>query len=122
MGVLLKEKSAKNAGGTVGLYDTVGGSFLAKSNGNAAGSLSDMLIDKTFDDDFTLLGDEVFGTITVAAGKTLDLNGHNLTMGGLAGDGTITAGLQDLFLRQHDSLQPLPHHVRGAAVGPQQLS
>ncbi len=85
---------AKDSNGTVGLYDTVGGSFKTLSNGT--GSLSDTLIDKTFDDDFTLLGDEVFGTITVAAGKTLDLNGHNLTVGGLAGDGTITAGLQDL--------------------------
>ena len=85
---------AKNASGTVGLYDTVGGSFLTKSNGT--GSLSDTLIDKTFSDDFTLLGDEVFGKVTVAAGKTLDLNGHRLTVGGLAGDGTITAGLQDL--------------------------
>ena len=91
---------AKNASGTVGLYDAVGDSgttgerFKTKSNGT--GSLSDTLIDKTFDDDFTLLGDEVFGKVTVAAGKTLDLNGHRLTVGGLAGDGTITAGLQDL--------------------------
>ena len=85
---------AKNSSGTVGLYDTVGNSFKTKST--TGGSLTDALIDKTFDDDFTLLGDEVFGKVTVAAGKTLDLNGHNLTVGGLAGDGTITAGLQDL--------------------------
>ncbi len=87
---------AKDSNGTVGLYDTVGGSFKTLSNGT--GSLSDTLIDKTFDDDFMLLGDEVFGKVTVAAGKTLDLNGHNLTVGGLAGDGTITAGLRDLTL------------------------
>ena len=87
---------AKNSSGTVGLYDTVGNSFKTKST--TGGSLTDALIDKTFDDDFTLLGDEVFGKVTVAAGKTLDLNGHNLTVGGLAGDGAITAGLQDLTL------------------------
>ncbi len=88
---------AKDASGVVGLYDTVGtGGDANFKRGNGAGSLSDTLIDKTFDDDFTLLGDEVFGTVTVATNKTLNLNGHNLTVGGLAGDGTITAGLQDL--------------------------
>ena len=34
--------------------------------------------------------------LQIAAGATLNLNGHNLTVGGLAGDGTITAGLRDL--------------------------
>ena len=54
---------AKNSSGTVGLYDTVGDSFKTKST--TSGSLTDTLIDKTFVDDFTLLGDEVFGTVTV---------------------------------------------------------
>ena len=91
---------AKDASGVVGLYDAVGDSGTTgerfKTMSNGTGSLSDTLIDKTFDDDFTLLGDEVFGTVTVATNKTLNLNGHSLTVGGLAGDGTISAGLRDL--------------------------
>ena len=90
---------AKNSSGTVGLYDTVGDSgttgerFKTKSNGT--GSLTDALIDKTFDD-FTLIDDEVFGKVTVNSGKTLNLNGHNLTASDIAGAGTITDTMVDL--------------------------
>ena len=85
---------AKNSSGTVGLYDTVGGSFQTKST--TTGSITDALIDKTFDDDFTLIDDEVFGKVTVNSGKTLNLNGHNLTVSDIAGDGTITDTMVDL--------------------------
>ena len=84
---------AKNSGGTVGLYNTVGNNFLTKST--TTGSLTDALIDKTFDD-FTLIDDEVFGTVTVNSGKTLNLNGHNLTASAIAGSGTITDTMVDL--------------------------
>ena len=90
---------AKNASGVVGLYDAVGDSgttgerFKTKSNGT--GSLTDALIDKTFDD-FTLIDDEVFGKVTVNSGKTLNLNGHNLTASDIAGSGTITDTMVDL--------------------------
>ena len=84
---------AKNSGGTVGLYDTVGGSFKTKST--TSGSLTDALIDKTFDD-FVLIDDEVFGKVTVNSGKTLNLNGHNLTASAIAGSGTITDTMVDL--------------------------
>ena len=84
---------AKNSSGTVGLYDTVGNSFKTKST--STGSLTDALIDKTFDD-FTLIDDEVFGKVTVNSGKTLNLNGHNLTASDIAGSGTITDTMVDL--------------------------
>ena len=84
---------AKNSSGIVGLYDTVGGSFKTKST--TSGSLTDALIDKTFDD-FTLIDDEVFGKVTVNSGKTLNLNGHNLTASDIAGSGTITDTMVDL--------------------------
>ena len=84
---------AKNSSGTVGLYDTVGGSFKTKST--TTGSITDALIDKTFDD-FVLIDDEVFGKVTVNSGKTLNLNGHNLTASDIAGDGTITDVMVDL--------------------------
>lgn len=84
---------AKNSSGTVGLYDTVGGSF--KTKNTSSGSLTDTLIDKTFDD-FVLIDDEVFGKVTVNSGKTLNLNGHNLTASDIAGDGTITDVMVDL--------------------------
>ena len=86
---------AKNSSGAVGLYDTVGGSFKTKSNGS--GSLSDTLMSMTYSDDTALDADVTFdGIVTVESGKTLDLNGHNLTAYSLAGDGTIIAGLLDL--------------------------
>ena len=84
---------AKNSSGTVGLYDTVGGSFKTKST--TTGSITDALIDKTFDD-FVLIDDEVFGKVTVNSGKTLNLNGHNLTASDIAGSGTITDTMVDL--------------------------
>ena len=53
--------------------------------------------DRTISADYTLSADEtVDGVLTVAGGATVDLNGHSLTVGGLAGDGTITAGAVDL--------------------------
>ena len=86
---------AKNSSGAVGLYDTVGGSFKTKSNGS--GSLSDTLMSMTYSDDTALDADVTFdGIVTVNSGKTLDLNGHNLTAYSIAGEGTITAGLRDL--------------------------
>ena len=84
---------AKDSSGTVGLYDTVGGNFKTKST--TSGSLTDALIDKTFDD-FVLIDDEVFGKVTVNSGKTLNLNGHNLTASDIAGSGTITDTMVDL--------------------------
>ena len=90
---------AKNSSGTVGLYDTVGGSGTTgerfKTKSTTSGSLTDALIDKTFDD-FTLIDDEVFGKVTVNSGKTLNLNGHNLTASDIAGSGTITDTMVDL--------------------------
>ena len=47
--------------------------------------------DRTISADYTLTSDEtVDGVLTVDAGVTVDLNGHKLTVKGLAGDGTIT--------------------------------
>ena len=90
---------AKNASGTVGLYDAVGDSGTTgerfKTKSTSGGSLTDALIDKTFDD-FTLIDDEVFGKVTVNSGKTLNLNGHTLTASDIAGAGTITDTMVDL--------------------------
>jgi autotransporter-associated beta strand protein len=47
--------------------------------------------DRTISADYMLTADEtVDGVLTVDAGATVDLNGHKLTVKGLAGDGTIT--------------------------------
>ena len=47
--------------------------------------------DRTISANYTLTGDEtVDGVLTVDSGVTVDLNGHRLTVQGLAGDGTIT--------------------------------
>ena len=90
---------AKDSSGTVGLYDAVGDSGTTgerfKTKSTSTGSLTDALIDKTFDD-FTLIDDEVFGKVTVNSGKTLNLNGHNLTASDIAGSGTITDTMVDL--------------------------
>ena len=44
--------------------------------------------DRTITSDYTLSADEtVDGTLTVAPGVTVDLNGHNLTVSALAGGG-----------------------------------
>ena len=90
---------AKNSSGTVGLYDAVGDSGTTgerfKTKSTSTGSLTDALIDKTFDD-FVLIDDEVFGKVTVNSGKTLNLNGHNLTASDIAGSGTITDTMVDL--------------------------
>ncbi len=62
--------------------------------------------DRTISADYALSADEtVDGVLTVNAGVTVDLNGYNLTVKGLAGDGTITAGAKDLT-------SPDPDHER----------
>ena len=54
-------------------------------------------VDRTISEDHRLSADEVVdGILTVASGATVDLNGHNLTVKGLAGNGTITVGIADL--------------------------
>ena len=63
----------------------------------AAAALPSWAADRTISANYALSTDEtVDGVLTVASGVTVDLNGHNLTVKGLAGDGTITAGAQDL--------------------------
>ena len=63
----------------------------------AAAALSAYSADRTISANYTLSADEtVDGVLTIADGVTVDLNGHNLSVKGLAGDGTITAGAQDL--------------------------
>ena len=58
----------------------------------AAGAmLQSHAIDNPVMADYTLNADEtVDGVLTVETGVTVDLNGHKLTVKGLAGDGTIT--------------------------------
>ena len=71
-----------------------------------ATALPSYAADRTISAYYALSADEtVDGVLTVASGVTVDLNGHNLTVGGLAGDGTITAGAQDLT-------SPDPDHER----------
>lgn len=74
--------------------------------------------DRMIGENYALSADEtVDGVLTVAAGATVDLNGHNLTVKGLAGDGAITAGLSDLT-----SPDPQTNRVtwvaKGVAQGP----
>jgi hypothetical protein len=53
--------------------------------------------DRTISENYTLNSDEtVDGVLTVAKGVTVNLNGHNLTVGGLAGEGLIAAKTKDL--------------------------
>ncbi len=62
-----------------------------------AAALPSYAADRTISANYALSADEtVDGVLTVASGVTVDLNGHNLTVKGLAGDGSITAGAQDL--------------------------
>ena len=62
-----------------------------------AAALPSWAADRTISANYALSADEtVDGVLTVASGVTVDLNGHNLTVKGLAGEGTITAGAQDL--------------------------
>ena len=57
----------------------------------AAASLTSFAADRTISADYVLTADEtVDGVLTVDSGATVDLAGHNLTVKGLAGDGTIT--------------------------------
>ncbi|MBR4170694.1 MAG: hypothetical protein IKR48_03480, partial [Kiritimatiellae bacterium] len=52
--------------------------------------------DRTISANYTLNADEtVDGILTIADGVTVDLNGYNLTVKGLAGGGTIGAGAID---------------------------
>ena len=56
--------------------------------------------DRTIDADYTLPGDEtVDGVLTIAAGATLDLAGHKLTVAGLAGAGTVTSSVAAVYRR-----------------------
>jgi hypothetical protein len=52
--------------------------------------------DRTIASDTVLSEDKTVGVLTVKAGVTLDLNGYNLTVAGLAGTGTITNSYADL--------------------------
>ena len=62
-----------------------------------AAALPSWAADRTISANYALSADEtVDGVLTVASGVTVDLNGHNLTVKGLTGDGSITAGAQDL--------------------------
>lgn len=79
----------------------------------AAAALPSWAADRTISANYALSADEtVDGVLTVASGVTVDLNGHNLTVKGLAGDGTITAGAQDLT-----SPDPETNHVSWTANG-----
>lgn len=63
----------------------------------AAVVLSSYAADRTISANYTLTADEtVDGVLTVASGVTVDLNGHNLTVKGLAGGGKILYGATDL--------------------------
>ena len=56
--------------------------------------------DRTIDADYTLTGDEtVDGVLTIAAGATVDLAGHKLTVAGLAGGGTVTSSVAAVYRR-----------------------
>ena len=53
-----------------------------------AAALPSLAADRTITSDYTLSADEtVDGTLTIAPGVTVDLNGHNLTVSALAGGG-----------------------------------
>lgn len=57
-----------------------------------ATALPSWAADRTINADYTLTADEtVDGVLTVESGVTVDLNGHRLTVKGLAGTGTITS-------------------------------
>ena len=57
----------------------------------AAASLTSFAADRTISADYALTADEtVDGVLTVDSGATVDLAGHNLTVKGLSGGGTIT--------------------------------
>ena len=54
-------------------------------------ALPSFAADRTISSNYTLTADEtVDGILTVESGVTVDLDGHNLTVQGLAGAGTIT--------------------------------
>ena len=67
--------------------------------------------DETVTADYTLNADEtVDGVLTVETGVTVDLNGHKLTVKGLAGDGTITQAYR------LDTTVPVPEFVATDAI------
>lgn len=58
----------------------------------AASLATSYAADRTISANYTLTADEtVDGILTVESGVTVDLNGHSLSVKGLAGDGTITS-------------------------------
>ena len=64
----------------------------------AAASLTSFAADRTISADYALTADEtVDGVLTVDSGATVDLAGHNLTVKGLSGGGTI-AGRGTLYV------------------------
>lgn len=78
----------------------------------AAGAmLQSYAIDNPVTADYTLNADEtVDGVLTVETGVTVDLNGHKLTVKGLAGDGTITQAYR------LDTTVPVPEFVATDAI------
>lgn len=78
----------------------------------AAASLTSFAADRTISADYALTADEtVDGVLTVDSGATVDLAGHNLTVKGLAGGGTITSGKYSL-----DTSVPVPEIVSGESI------
>ena len=78
----------------------------------AAASLTSFAADRTISADYALTADEtVDGVLTVDSGATVDLAGHNLTVKGLAGGGTITSGTYSL-----DTSVPVPEIVSGESI------
>ena len=78
----------------------------------AAASLTSFAADRTISADYALTADEtVDGVLTVDSGATVDLAGHNLTVKGLAGGGTITSGGYSL-----DTSVPVPEIVSGESI------
>ena len=64
----------------------------------AAASLTSFAADRTISADYALTADEtVDGVLTVDSGATVDLAGHNLTVKGLSGGGTV-AGTGTLYV------------------------
>ena len=64
------------------------------------------MADRTISEDYTLTADEDwtgYGTVTLAGGVTVDLNGHTLTVRGIAGDGAIVCTSGDTGILCIDS-------------------
>ena len=66
----------------------------------AAAAMPSWAADRTISADYTLTADEtVDGVLTIAAGATVDLAGHKLTVAGLAGGGTVTSSVAAVYRR-----------------------